>query len=80
MRHLNIKIGEHIGISLLAKTNIKPKGSAANDHLLLFNNSPSFEPFSVLTKQYRKFVLKSKENLLIMRDKPSLNRNFGSAP
>ena len=51
VRHLNVRIGEHIGISPLTKKKVKPKGSAVSDHLLLCNHSPSFENFSVLTKE-----------------------------
>ena len=80
VRHLNVRIGEHIGISLLTRKKVKPKGSAVSDHLLLCNHSPSFENFSVLTKENKKFLLELKESLLIMRDKPSLNRNIRSAP
>ena len=74
VRHLNVRIGEHIGISPLTK-----KGSAVSNRLLLCNHSPSFENFSVLTKKNKKFLLELKEILLIMRDKP-LNRNIRSAP
>ena len=80
IRHLNVRIEEHIGISLLTKKKVKPKGSAASDHLLLCNHSTSFEDFSVLTKENKKFLLELKESLLIMRDKPSLNRNIRFAP
>ena len=80
VRHLNVRIGEHIGISPLTKTKVKPNGSAVSDHMLLCNHSPSFENFSVLTKENKKFLLELKESLLIMRDKPSLNRNIRSAP
>ena len=48
--------------------------------LLLCNYSPSFENFGVLTKENKSFIMKLKESLLIMRDKPSLNRNIRSAP
>ena len=48
--------------------------SAVSDCLLLCNHSPSFESFSVLTKEKRKFLLELKESLLIMRYRPSLNR------
>ena len=51
VRHLNVRIGEHIGISPLTRKKVKPKGSAVSDHLLLCNHSPSFENFSVLTKE-----------------------------
>ena len=80
VRHLNVRIGEHIGISPLTKKKVKPKGSAVSDHLLLSNHSPSFENFSVLTKENKKFLLELKESLLIMRDQASLNRNIRSAP
>ena len=80
VRHLNVRIGEHIGISPLTRKKVKPKGSAVSDHFLLFNHSPSFENFSVLTKENEKFLLELKESVLIMRDKPSLNRNIRSAP
>ena len=80
VRHLNVRIGEHIGMSLLARKKVKPKGTAVSDYLLLCNHSPSLENFSVLTKENKKFLLESKESLLIMRDKAFLNRNIRSAP
>ena len=80
LRHLNVRIGEDSGISLLTKKKVKPKGSAVSDHMLLCNHSPSFETFSVLTKENKKLLLELKESLLIMRDKPSLNKNIISAP
>ena len=80
VRHLNVRIGEHIGISQLTRKKVEPKGSAVSNHLLFCNHSPSFENFSVLTKEKKKFLLKLKEILLIVRNKPSLNRNIRSAP
>ena len=80
MKHLNEKIGEHIGISPLTKKKVKPKGCVVSNHLLLCNHSPSFESFSVLTKGNKKFVLGLKKSLLIMRDKHSLNRDIRLAP
>ena len=80
VRHLNVRIREHIGISSLTKKKVKPKGRAVTDHLLLYYHSTPFENFSVLTKENKKFLLELKESLLIMRDKPSLNRNIRSAP
>ena len=35
VRHLNVKFGEHIGISPLTKKKVKPKGSAVSNHLLV---------------------------------------------
>ena len=80
VRHLNVRIGEHIGISPLTKKEDKPKVSAVSDHLLFCNHFPSFKMFRVLTRKNKKFLLKLKESLLIMRDKPSLNRNIRIAP
>ena len=45
-----MRIGEHIGILPLTKKKVKPK-----EHLLLCYHSPSFENFSVLTKE-NKFI------------------------
>ena len=67
-------------ISPLTKNKIKPGDRTVRDHLLLCNHWPSFESFSVLTKENRKFVLELKTGLLIMRDKASLNRNIRSVP
>ena len=35
VRHLNVRIGEHIGISPLTKKQVKPKNSSVADHLIL---------------------------------------------
>ena len=80
IRHLNSRIWEHIVISLLTKKNVKPKGSAVSNHLLLCTHLPSFGSFSVLAMENIKFVLKLKESLLVMRDRPTLNRYIRSAP
>ena len=55
--HLNVRIGEHIGISPFTRKKVNLKGSAVSDHLLLCNHFPSFENFSVLTKENKKFML-----------------------
>ena len=41
VRHLNVRMEEHIEIWILNKNKVKPKGSAVSDHLLLCNHSPS---------------------------------------
>ena len=53
VRHLNVRIGEHIGIAPLTKKKVKPRGSPVSDHLLLCNHSPSFENVSVLTRKIK---------------------------
>ena len=42
VRHLNVRVGGHIGISPLTRKKVKPKGSAVSNHLLVCNHSPSF--------------------------------------
>ena len=80
VRHLNFRIGEHIGISALIKKQVKPKNGSVADHLLFCNHSASYDGFSILTCENKKVLLELKESLLIMRDKPSLNRNITLAP
>ena len=80
VRHLNVRIGEHVGISPLTRKKVNSKGSAVSHDFLICNHSPSVENFNVLTKENKKFLFELKESLLIMTDKPSLNRNIRSAP
>ena len=81
VRHLAVRSGEHIGISPLTSKRVQPrKDSAVCHHLLNCNYSPTFEDFSVLCHDNKKYLLELKESLLIMRDRPSMNRNVRSAP
>ena len=76
IRHLDIRSGEHISVSLLTGKKVNPiKYSAVRDDLLHCNYLPSFDNFSILALENKKVLLEIKESLLIMRDKPSLNRN-----
>ena len=43
------------------------------DYLLFCNHSASYRNFGILMRENKKILLKLKENLLIMRYKPSLN-------
>ena len=80
VRHLAVRSGEHIGISSLTNKKVQPrKDSAVSHHLLNCNYSPTFEDFSVLCHEYKKYLLELKESL-IMRDTRSMNRNVRSAP
>ena len=72
---MNVRTGEHIGIPPLTKKQVKPKNSSIADHLLFCSDSASYDNFSILTGENKKFFVELKENLLIMRDKPSLNRH-----
>ena len=66
MRHLNVRIGEHIGISPLTRKQVKPKNSSIADHLLLCNHSASYDDFSIITCENEKFLLGLKESLSII--------------
>ena len=48
VRHLNVRIGKHIGISPLPKKQVKPKISSVADHLLFCNHLASYDDFSIL--------------------------------
>ena len=49
MRHLNVRIGKHIGISSLTKTQVKPKNSTVANHLLFGKDSVSYDnTFSII--------------------------------
>ena len=79
-RHMKVRSGEHIGISLLTFRKVKPsKESAICDHLLNCNNIPSFDEFTILAYGHHKYILEIKESLLIKHDRPVLNKNISSA-
>ena len=73
VRHLNVRIGEHIGISPFTKKQVKPNNSFVVDHLLFCNHSASSDNANILffLQESRKFLFKLRETLLIMRDKSS---------
>ena len=78
--HLDIRSGKHIGLSPLTGKKVKPSNnSAICDHFFHYNFLPSFDNFSVLAHENKRYLLEIKASLLIMRGKPSLNRNINSA-
>ena len=54
MRHLNFRIGEHIGISPLIRKQAKPNNSSAANHLLLCNHSAFYDNFSILMHEKKR--------------------------
>ena len=66
MRHLHVRIGEHIGISPLIRKQVKPKNDSIADHLLLCNHSASYDDFSIITCENESFLLRLKECLSII--------------
>ena len=75
-QHLNIRVGEHLGISPLTGKKSKGKTTIAiKDHMLFCDHVVSLKVFKILVSSNSEFHLKIKENLLISRGKPELNRN-----
>ena len=61
IRHLDIRSGEHIGMSPLTRKKIKPSNnSAICDHLLHCNVLPSFDNFCVLAHENKRYRLHEK--------------------
>ena len=76
-------IWEHLGISNLTGKKVKTNNNklmVIQEHLLCCNYSPSFEQFSVLTRESNDFKLKIMESLLIACDKPVFNKPDFSLP
>ena len=76
-----IRVCENSRISPLTGKKSKAKTNAAiKDHMLLCDHVVSLEDIQILASSNSDFYLKIKENLLISRDKPELNRNGKSLP
>ena len=56
VRHLNVKIGEHIGALPLPKKQVKPQNSSVADHLPFCNHSVSYDDFCHLTRGTKSFT------------------------
>ena len=72
-RHFKVRICEHLGISHLTEKKVKidnNKLTTIQEHLLCCRYCPSFEDFSILTR----------ESLLIARDKPTIKKADSSLP
>ena len=81
IRRLYKRSGEHICFSNHTWKNTKPSNkSAVCDNLLNCSYLHSFSNFHVLGHENKKRLMEIEESKLIMRDKPSLNRNIISAP
>ena len=75
-RHFFVRTFEHFGMTTLTGKRIKnPKKSAIIGHILLKGYHVSFEDFTILLKESKRFKLLRKESLLIKPDKPGFNIN-----
>ena len=78
---LNVRSGEHIGLSPLSGNRVACEPSATSSHLLLHeHNNSSFNNFSILCRENNALKLSLRESILIKRNFPELNRNVGSIP
>ena len=70
IKHVDIRSGEHIGVSPLTGKKVKPVNNCgARDHSRRCNYLPSFDNFSIWACENKKFLLEIKEIGLIMRVK-----------
>ena len=76
---LNLRIGEHIGISPLIKKQVKPKNSAVSNHYYFSTIQHLMTILVFWRVGTKKFLLGLKESLLV-RDKPFLNRSTSLEP
>ena len=68
-RHFKVRICEHLGTSHLTEKKVKidnNKLTTIQEHLLCCNYCPSFEDFSILTRESNDFKLRIMESLLIL--------------
>ena len=82
-RHFKVRICELLGISHLTEKSVKidnNKLTVIRELLLCCNYCPSFEDFSILTRESNDFKLKIMESLLIARHKPIPIKAYSSLP
>ena len=80
-RYLNTRVGKHSGVSPLTGEKSKAKTiTAITDNMLFCDHIVSCKDLKILASSNSDFYLKIKESLLILRDKPELNRSEKSLP
>ena len=76
-RHLNVRVGEHLGVSSLTEKKSKAETTTAvKDYMLFCDHVVSLDHFKILATSNTKFHLKIKESLLVSCDKPELDRSL----
>ena len=78
--HLNVRSGEHLGISHVTGKRVKVKLSAVSGHLLLDNHDSNFSDITILCQDNDGFRLLLKESILITRGFLVLKKNTASIP
>ena len=78
---LKVRIGEHLGVSVLTGKRVKgDNNSAIREHRLFCNHSSFFDNFFILASNNNDFKVTLMESLLINSDHPPLNKNRHSLP
>ena len=65
---------------LTGKRVLKYTNSAIGDHMLQYQHNIELEDFSIIAKEKLNYILEIKESLIILRDKPMLNKMIQSTP
>ena len=72
---MKLRSAEHIGISPLTFKKVKTLAKySICDHLLVCNDDPSFDDFTIFAQGTNKFLLEIQESFLIKCDKPILKK------
>ena len=82
-RHFKVWICKHLVFHISLKKKImidNSKLTVIQEYLVCCNYSPSFEEYSILTRESNDFKLKIMQGLLIAHDKPFLNNADFSLP
>ena len=82
-RHFKVRLCKHLGSSYFAGKKgkiISNNLTAIQAQILCWNYSPSFEEFSILTRESNEFKLKITESPLSVRYKPVLTNAHSSLP
>ena len=58
----------------------KDRYSAVGDHILQHQHDIGLDDFSIIAKEKINYILEIKESLVILRDKPSLNKTIYTTP
>ena len=70
---MNIRVGEHLDVSLLTGKKSKAKtNTAIKDHMLFCDYVVSLKDFKILANSNSEFHFSIKKSLLISRDKTEL--------
>ena len=74
-RYLKVRVGFSGVSSLTAKKSKSKTTTAVKDHMLFGDHVVFLKDFKMLASSNSEFHTEIKESLLILRDKPELNRN-----